>query len=638
MSLFWSNILTQICALGLVVTMLVFYFMRKKIKHRSGDNCIQLVIVMLVCTILDIMSVFVIIMARRYPGTIVEKIAYLECRTYLASIVAVTGFGIRYICSDMCKSEKTYKTTVRIVAAAILAEIVALYILPVKMVLDGRGPYTSGTATLSTYGIVAFNLVVMVYFIHRSQNNVNNQRLRADYFCVVVWVVSAIIQFFFPVSLVVSFGGALGTAIIFFALENPEANLSRSSGLFNEGALALYCDQHYFTGKKFSLIYATYSGVLGFGNITINRNTANEINKYLEEIRGAKVFKLGDAEFIVAVEDDNAKDIYNLIQDRFNYGWGEKKNIMLSMQYVYVPNAMICSNWEKLSQAINSAEHLLLKGKNQVIITEELLKQFESEFEIEEILSDAIENNRIEVFYQPIYSVKKGYCHSAEALVRIRREDGSIVPPGLFIPVAEKNGTIVKIGEIVFEQVCRFLQSEALNERFDVDYIEVNLSVVQCAYEGLADSFIGIMDRCHIRPSWINLEITESESLKSKEILLKNMDELIKYGVSFSLDDFGTGQSNLNYVMDMPVRFVKFDREMTKAFFERDNARHIMSSSIKMLRELDLEIVVEGIETKEQLDEMCKYDVSFIQGFYFSKPLPAKEYLAFLEEKKWSGR
>ena len=130
----------------------------------------------------------------------------------------------------------------------------------------------------------------------------------------------------------------------------------------------------------------------------------------------------------------------------------------------------------------------------------------------------------------------------------------------------------------------------------------------------------------------INFEITESASLDTKSVLLRNMQKLIDFGVKFSLDDFGTGQSNLNYIIDMPVDIVKFDREMTNAYFENSKAKYIMDAAMKMVKGMDLEIVSEGVETKEQLDTLEELQISFIQGFYFSKPLPAGEFLTFVSQ------
>jgi len=204
-----------------------------------------------------------------------------------------------------------------------------------------------------------------------------------------------------------------------------------------------------------------------------------------------------------------------------------------------------------------------------------------------------------------------------------------MVPPGVFIDIAEQNGMILKLGEIVFEKVCRFLKGINTGQ-YGIHYIEVNLSVVQCAFEHLAETYINIMEKHKLSPKLINLEITESASLSAKKILLDNMKVLMDYGIRFSLDDFGTGQSNLNYIVDMPVDIVKFDRDMTRAYFENGRAKYVMDAAMHMIQGMKLKIVSEGIETEEQYKTMEALGISYIQGYYFSKPLPEKEFLEFL--------
>ena len=141
------------------------------------------------------------------------------------------------------------------------------------------------------------------------------------------------------------------------------------------------------------------------------------------------------------------------------------------------------------------------------------------------------------------------------------------------------------------------------------------------------------MERNGLRADFINLEITETASIVAKKTLLKNMRQLLDYGVRFSLDDFGTGQSNLNYIMEMPVDIVKFDKEMTNAYFQNHTAKYVMDATIQMIHGLNLKIVSEGIETEEQYRAMADLGISYIQGFHFSKPLPEQEFLRFLSEK-----
>jgi EAL domain-containing protein (putative c-di-GMP-specific phosphodiesterase class I) len=130
----------------------------------------------------------------------------------------------------------------------------------------------------------------------------------------------------------------------------------------------------------------------------------------------------------------------------------------------------------------------------------------------------------------------------------------------------------------------------------------------------------------------INLEVTESASIRRRNVLIQNMEKLIEYGVSFSLDDFGNGESNLNYIVDMPVEIVKFDRDMTKSYFDNSKGRLVMETVTRMILNLGLKIVSEGVETEEQLETMKQLGVQYIQGFYFSKPLPQDEFIRFVKE------
>ena len=191
---------------------------------------------------------------------------------------------------------------------------------------------------------------------------------------------------------------------------------------------------------------------------------------------------------------------------------------------------------------------------------------------------------------------------------------------------------IIRLGEIVFEKVCSFVKKNRLRQ-YGIQYVEVNLSVLQCADERLSEKFINIMEKYKVSPDMINLEITETASMRAKRILLDNMKNLMNYGVNFSLDDFGTGESNLNYIVDMPVSIVKFDKGMTDAYFRNGRASYVMDAAIRMIQGMHLKIVSEGVETEKQFEVMKDLGINYIQGYYFSKPLPELEFLQFIEEK-----
>ena len=140
------------------------------------------------------------------------------------------------------------------------------------------------------------------------------------------------------------------------------------------------------------------------------------------------------------------------------------------------------------------------------------------------------------------------------------------------------------------------------------------------------------MKKLNISPDCINLEITETASTNLRNIMINNMNTLINYGVHFSLDDFGMGNSNLNYIIEMPVDIVKFDRILVNSYFTDPKAKLVITRIIEMIKALNLEIVLEGIENKESLDEVLKLDIDFIQGYYFSKPVQEIDFVEYVKK------
>ena len=220
----------------------------------------------------------------------------------------------------------------------------------------------------------------------------------------------------------------------------------------------------------------------------------------------------------------------------------------------------------------------------------------------------------------------------AEALARIRKSDGEIVPPGEFIPLAEENGQIIPIGTRVFDKVCRFISSGEAG-KLGLKFIEVNLSAAQFDLENPALFVLKYTEKYNIDPGMINLEITETAAAKNRDIMLMNIQKLSEKGVTFSLDDFGTGRSNLDYFVNMPVRNIKFDYSFTQGYFNNEKTRHVLSGMADIFHKMDMHIVSEGIETEEQMKAMKDIGVEYIQGFYYSRPLPETEFLEFLAEK-----
>ena len=250
------------------------------------------------------------------------------------------------------------------------------------------------------------------------------------------------------------------------------------------------------------------------------------------------------------------------------------------------------------------------------------------------ILNRAIREKKFEMYYQPIYSIRDGRFVSAEALIRLFDDEYGFVSPALFIPAAERKGLMIPIGDFVLESVFEFISKNDLQE-LGLSYIELNLSVAQCLQGDLADKIFALEKKYHINPERVNLEITETTYENIGDITDMNIKRLSENGFSFSLDDYGTGYSNMHRISRLPLKIIKIDKTMVDDMVNKAGMS-VLSNTVIMMKDIDKEIVCEGVETKEQLDTLTTLGVDFIQGYYFSKPLSAENFVSFIRERNFS--
>ncbi len=247
------------------------------------------------------------------------------------------------------------------------------------------------------------------------------------------------------------------------------------------------------------------------------------------------------------------------------------------------------------------------------------------------ILNRAISNKKFEMYYQPIYSVKEKRFVSAEALIRLKDEEFGFISPAEFIPAAERRGLMVAIGDFVLESVFRFI-SETDFRGLGLEYVELNLSVAQCVQGDLADKIFALEKKYHVNPARVNLEITETTYENIGSTTDTNIRVLSENGFSFSLDDYGTGYSNMQRISRLPLKIIKIDKTLVDDM-ENRSGMSVMRNTVSMMKDINKEIVCEGVETAEQLETLSGLGVDFIQGYYFSKPLPAESFVSFIKEK-----
>jgi EAL domain-containing protein (putative c-di-GMP-specific phosphodiesterase class I) len=413
--------------------------------------------------------------------------------------------------------------------------------------------------------------------------------------------------------------------VLYALLENPNEHIDRITGLFTQNALGLYLQDKYKYDEPFSMFTARIKYLVPTTELEMRKDALLRSAKEFSKLNSDLVFVMGDDTFCV---------IYDSPEQAYKDMIGIKKladgvrDVPAEARFIYFPDSRLLNDPDEVIKFIHAHEN---DSEEIVECTEELIQRLRHKHNIYNLIENALKEDRVVVYYQPIYNVQLGKFTAAEALVRIINRDGSLVPPGEFISVAEENGQIIPLGMRVFEKVCCFLSTNE-PQKLGLERVEINISVAQFDHENPAGFIQRNINHYGVDPKCINLEITETASNDLKHILLLNMDRLIGMGVSFSLDDFGTGRSNLDYFVDMPVENIKFDYSFTQGYFKNERTRHILEGMVDIMHKMGMKIVVEGVETKEQLDAMLNMGVEFIQGFYFSRPVPEEQLIDFLEK------
>lgn len=249
--------------------------------------------------------------------------------------------------------------------------------------------------------------------------------------------------------------------------------------------------------------------------------------------------------------------------------------------------------------------------------------------ELEEHFETALENEEFEIWYQPKYSAHSRKLVGAEALVRWRRADGALIPPLKFIPLFEWNGNIIRLDEYVFRAVCR-QQKEWQKQGQKMLPVSVNISRVSLYYSSVVGKYESIIRSFDLDSKYIQLEITESATIDNNEIF-NLLEQFHTAGFKILLDDFGSGYSSLAALNRMHFDTIKLDKSLVD-YIGDDNGEKLLNSITKLAQSFGMEITAEGVETVEQLMFLCNLDCDDIQGYYFSRPLPVKEYEECLKE------
>jgi diguanylate cyclase (GGDEF)-like protein/PAS domain S-box-containing protein len=343
-----------------------------------------------------------------------------------------------------------------------------------------------------------------------------------------------------------------------------------------------------------------------------------------------QVFRQGGDEFIVILDEADrtiaekvAIRILSVLATPFSLN---KSDLFISPS---IGISLYSEDGESMETLIKHADFAMYQAKKAGKNTFRFYSNKETVDDINPLLMEmdlhkAIERQEFILHYQPKINLKTGKVIGAEALIRWNHPERGMIPPSQFIPIAEETGLIIPIGEWVLQEACK-QQKKWMEQGFSNMVICVNLSARQFSQCQIVKTVKKVLEQTGLEPQYLELEITESMTMDIERTIV-TLQELKKLGLLISIDDFGTGFSSLNYLKQFPVDTLKIDQSFVRELYNQTNDETIVKTIISMAHTLQLNVVAEGIETREQLVFLQQHLCDTAQGYFFSEPLPAKDW------------
>ena len=467
--------------------------------------------------------------------------------------------------------------------------------------VDAMGYHRGPLYVILALSSFAF-LLLGISLLFRFQKSIRKSALISAMAYHAILIAGNVLRILFPQYLVMNVFCLLAILVIYLAFENPDLYITDRGPAFNTRAFTDWLDdpQHRKDSRILGFAIRNYNDERSmYGGIQMDEGLGLIIAWLKKQFPDLLLFYLRGGNFCVAgAEDTEWEQVRKKILERFQAPWqAESVDLNLSATCVEIrladrtdsPDRIVNTLIYALDQARDSADI------EQTLMSEETLRQIDRQIEIKRYLDTALEHNTVEVFLQPIVDSHTQQIVAAEALARLRNDRGELIPPGLFIPMAEKHGSINLLGEQVMRKVCAFIRDcDVLG--MGLRWINVNLSPIQCMHSNLPDLFSSILTEYGVSANQIHLEITEESMINYSKIAFSN---------------------------------IKLDMKIVWDYIHDRDA--LLPSLVHAFRQMGFSITAEGIETQEMAEAMAEIGCDYLQGYVFSKPLPVDNFTKILQ-------
>ena len=486
-----------------------------------------------------------------------------------------------------------------------------------------------GPAFYLIYIIGGLNIACSIAYTVGLRKMLNKQLLFVLLSITTLVVSSTIIQAFQPRYLITGVSYTLSLMFALISVNDPDVKVDRVSKAFNNDAFISYINtQRFEKQRKYYIVFDIENfGMFNeaFGPVCSD-TLISMVRKYIESVnKKTYIFKTQSSRFVLLLRNrDEMNVMVQALKERFAKPFHiNDKTVNITVNLFYFKNEETFKNSDSYNDFINRALTTInFKDENYVYVHKAVMQRINRDRRIKEILENCLANNTgLYMVYQPIYDVNQKTFNHFEALIRLDNNELGYVGPSEFIPIAESFGLANEIDFFVLHETCAFLQRNP-----QIETLEINISCAEF-FNNPSERFLKVFNQYDIDPRRICLEITETVAVKYPEKTREFMKDLGQYGIKFAMDDFGSGYSNIARFITLPFSIAKLDKSLLE---DTNSVKIFFDAAVGIFKNLNIPIVIEGVETEDQLSLSKDKKIEFIQGFYFSKPLNENDLLKFL--------
>ncbi len=634
------NIDFEIAATIIDLIFIYFFFNKKHLPTRKNRYFVFSLIVVTFATTLDMLSSYMDSNWKQYPLVMIHLINVLffvsSAMLMLSVFLYLLTLAKRV---DLIKKPVFILFCVPFMMAVFLG--VSSPFTGFLYVIDPVEGYVHGPAFLLEFSLSCFYLIVSVIMVIRYRKLMTALQLRSIFFFLMAVAGGVLFQaLFFNYILMANAVTSIAIVVVYLSLQNPDMYIDKETGLFNRDAFNEIVSEYSSDGTRYDLIELSVSNFRitqsVYGTERANEALVRAVTYVQTMFDKAYIFRISSDNFVLLdLYDSDFGSTAKVISERFRQPWKvENIEIMFSVYSTYVPYEFVGKELKSTIKNLEYIRHKLPHTENELIIDEEISRSIERDSAVERALEKAIDNKTVQIYLQPIFHSREAKAQTAEVLARLFDEEVGFVSPTEFVIKAEENGTVVELGRQIFEKVCIFLSENDI-EQYGIEKVSINLSVYQGMREMMAEEFMDMAAKYEVPMTRFLFEIVETATTEKDFFVRKNMDKLIAAGSEFILDDYGIGYSNIVNVFSLPFRFVKMDKSLVWTYFESDS--DVLPDIIETFRNQKVAIIAQGVESKAMARRLQMMGCDAMQGFYFSKPVPAKDFIRLMKEKNIEG-